>query len=120
SHIARNKYLGRHRTLLDAVVFEGLANTFAEEQWPMFDAPWTRYSEPELTPFLRILKKDGHSEKYSHDEWFFGQGKKPRWIGYKLGSYIVRFAKERNAGLTALKMVKLATKEIASLSKLNI
>jgi len=119
SHIARNKSLGRHRTLLDSVVFEGLANTFAEEQWPMFDAPWTQYSEPELTPFLRILKIDGQSEKYSHDEWFFGRGKKPRWIGYKLGSYIIRSAKARNAGLTALKMVKMETKEIATLTKLD-
>jgi uncharacterized protein YjaZ len=69
---------------------------------------------------LRILKKDGQSEKYSHDEWFFGRGKKPRWIGYKLGSYIVRSAKERNAGLTALKMVEMKTNEIANLSHLDI
>ena len=120
SHIARNKYVGRHKTLLDAVVFEGVANTFAEEQWPMFAPPWTQYSEQEMIPFLKILKKQGQSENYSHDEWFFGRGKKPRWIGYKLGSYIIRSAKERNEGLTALKVAKVDTKEIATLSKLDL
>ena len=120
NHIARNKHLGSKKDLLDAIVSEGLATVFAEEQWPAFEAPWGQYNEKELKPFLKVLRREKNNKSYSHDEWFFGRGNKPRWLGYKLGSYLIESAKNRNDGLTAMEMTTKKTGEIARLSKLEI
>ncbi len=44
----------------------------------------------------------------------------PRWLGYKLGNYIVHSAKEKNHNLTALRMTKKTASEIAKLSGIGI
>ncbi len=106
--------------MLDAIISEGLATVFAEEQWPAFEAPWGQYNEKELKPFLKVLRREKNNKSYSHDEWFFGRGNKPRWLGYKLGSYLIESAKNRNNGLTAMEMTTKKTGEIARLSKLEI
>ena len=72
NHIARNKHLGSKKDLLDAIISEGLATVFAEEQWPAFEAPWGQYNEKELKPFLKVLRREKNNKSYSHDEWFFG------------------------------------------------
>lgn len=121
NHLARLKFIGHiNRTLLDSIVSEGLANIFAEEMWPEFKAPWNEHAHEEIRPFIKLLKKEKNNKKYSHDEWFFGLGKKPRWIGYKLGSYIIQSAKKANPGLSAQDMTRLETNEIVKLSGLKI
>lgn len=120
NHIAREKYVGESKNLLEAIVAEGLADVFAEECWPKFKAPWSVYQQKNVRPFLKSLKSDKNSKKYSHNDWFFGTGKKPRWLGYKLGSYIVQSSKEKNHDLTALKMTKITAKNIVRLSGISI
>ena len=111
-HIGRDNYLGKSQTLFDSVIAEGLADVFAEEQWPNFHAPWNRYNIKTIKIWLKEFRKKGNSKKYSHDEWFFGAVNKPKWLGYKLGSYIIHSIKEKNRKLTALKMIKMPTRKI--------
>ncbi|MCZ6752194.1 MAG: DUF2268 domain-containing putative Zn-dependent protease [Acidobacteria bacterium] len=120
NHISRNKHFGSEKSLLDAIVSEGLATVFAEEQWLAFKAPWGQYNEKELKPFLKVLRREKNNKKFSRDEWLFGRGNKPKWLGYKLGSYLIERAKDRNEGLTALGMTTKKTEEIVRLSKLEI
>jgi len=114
-HISRKKYYGKSSTLFDAVISEGLADVFAKEKWLKFRAPWLNELK-DIKLFLRELKKHGNNNKYSHSEWFFGSGRKPKWLGYKLGNYIVHLAKEKTPKLNALKMAKFPTKTIIKLS----
>lgn len=121
NHLARLKFIGHiNKTLLDSIISEGLANVFAEEMWSEFKAPWGKHTYKEIKSFVEPLKKEKNKKKYSHDEWFFGSGEKPRWIGYKLGSYIIQSAKKVNPGLSAQDMTKLETKEVVKLSGLKI
>lgn len=120
NHIAREKYVGESKNLLEAIVTEGLADAFSEECWPTFKAPWSVYRQKKIQLFLKNLRSEKNSRKYSHGDWFFGTGKLPRWLGYKLGSYIVQSAKENNSNMTALKMTKMATNRIIKLSGIAI
>jgi uncharacterized protein YjaZ len=80
-------------TLLEALVFEGLADHFAMEvtgrQKP------TIYSNA-LTPeqkkiFLRRASEKWSEPTYNHNEWFYGSTPNaiPRWTGYTLGYDLV-------------------------------
>lgn len=120
NHIAREKYVGESKNLLEAIVAEGLADVFAEEYWPKFKAPWSVYQQTKIQPFLKNLRNEKNSRKYSHNDWFFGTGRYPRWLGYKLGSYIVQSAKEKNRNLTALKMTKMTANKVVKLSGISI
>ncbi len=111
-HICRDNYLGRSQMLSDAVIAEGLADAFAKEQWPVFNAPWNQYNIKTIKPWLKEFTKKGNSKKYSYDEWFFGAAGKPKWLGYKMGSYIIDSVKKQNPKLTALKMAKIPAKKI--------
>jgi len=120
NHIAREKYTGESENLLEAIISEGLADVFAEECWHKFKAPWGAYQQKKIQPFLKSLKNEKNDKKYSHGDWFFGTGKRPRWLGYKLGNYIVHSAKNNNPGLTVLKMTKMTASEIVKLSGISI
>lgn len=120
NHIAREKHVGESKNLLEAIVAEGLADVFAEEHWSKFKAPWSTYQQKKIKPFLKNLKNEKNSREYSHSDWFFGTGKYPRWLGYKLGSYIVQSAKEKNPNMAALKMTKMTVNKIVKLSGITI
>lgn len=120
NHITREKYVGESRNLLEAIITEGLADIFAEECWPAFKAPWSVFQQKKIKPFLKSLGGEKNNRKYSHNDWFFGIGKYPRWLGYKMGGYIVQSAKEKNRNLTALKMTKMTANKIVKLSGISI
>lgn len=120
NHIARERYVGASNNLLEAIIAEGLADVFAGEYWSKFKAPWSIYQQKKIQQFLKSLRSEKSSRKYSHNDWFFGTGKYPRWLGYKLGSYIVQSAKEKNRNLTALKMTKMTANKIMKLSGISI
>lgn len=80
-------------TLLEAMIFEGLADHFAMKvtgrQKP------TIYSDA-LTPeqkkiFLKKASEEWSKPTYNHNEWFYGSTPKiiPRWTGYTLGFDLV-------------------------------
>lgn len=122
NHAARWGTVGYGDTLLQAIVTEGLACVFEKEQWKEFVAPWAAFDEEEIARLMKILQgrdeaKDG---AYNHSEWFYGGGKLPRWIGYKLGAYIVGQFREKNSGLSWPEMVKLPAEGIIDKSGIRI
>lgn len=79
--------------LLEALVFEGLADHFAMEVTERQNP--TIYSNA-LTPeqkkiFMKKASKEWGLPTYNHNEWFYGSAPKaiPRWTGYTLGYELV-------------------------------
>lgn len=81
---------GYGRSLVEAIVSEGLADAYSEEAFPETPAlPWTQALEPgAICPWWR--RASGERAAYDHEEWFFGAGRPPRWAGYTLGYALVR------------------------------
>lgn len=122
NHVARWKYTGFGSTLLEVMVTEGLASVFAKEQWKSGKDPWSNYSKKEISNLLDIFKqrKKSNDAAYNHEEWFYGTGKLPRWIGYKIGSYIVKNFRKKHSSLDWEKIVKMNAEEIIGLSGTNL
>lgn len=120
NHISRWENTGYGSSLFDAIVTEGLATVFADEQWEKYKAPWNNYSKKEIVKLINLLKKrkKSNDKNYNHDEWFYGTGELPRWTGYKLGSYIIKSF--RNNNMEWKEILKLSTKEILKKSGINM
>lgn len=83
---------GRPFTLLDTMVYEGLADTFAQELYPHMRAPWTqlrRSDEP--IAWKRLRPRLGETDLGAIQAAMFGDGVRiPFWAGYALGYWIVQ------------------------------
>ncbi|WP_370294364.1 DUF2268 domain-containing protein [Rossellomorea marisflavi] len=117
-HCTRMKRLGKKEeeyTLLDSIVFEGLAENAVREYCGVeYVAPWTRkYSEGDLSewygewikPNLDLTRKDA-----LHDELLHGKGKYPDLLGYAAGYQIIRAFVEKN-GLNSVKAMGIPSSE---------
>ena len=122
NHVARWQRIGFGSTLLEVIVTEGLATVFAKEQWKSGKDPWSNYSKKEITNLLDIFKqrKKNNDATYNHEEWFYGAGKLPRFLGYKIGSYIVKIFRKKCNTLSWEKIVKMKASEIIKLSGVNL
>lgn len=122
NHASRWQNTGYGDSLLDAIVTEGLATVFAEEQWNNFKAPWCSFSKKESDNLLKIVRRrnKNNDKKYNHDEWFYGMGKLPRWTGYKLGSYIIQSLRKTNKSIMWKELSKMSTEEIVKKSGINL
>lgn len=90
-------------TLLEALIFEGLADHFAMEitgrQNPL---PWSRALTPEQKKvFLKKASAMWMEPAYDNNLWFFGSDpeKIPRWTGYTLGYDLVSDYLKRHPGI---------------------
>jgi uncharacterized protein YjaZ len=94
---------------LEAIISEGLASAFEKDRWSEFTAPWLKWQEKEIKNYLKIFKKKLNkiNSTYSHEEWFSGKGKLPKWIGYKLGTYIVESARNNFPKLSWYELNKM-------------
>ena len=119
SHIFRGHFNQYGRTLLQTVVSEGLAIVLEEENIPNLTVLYGIYSEKSILKYISTFKKKMHSKKFNYSEWFFGTGKYPNWLGYYIGAYIVRKAKENNPDLTADKLMSKPADYILKLSKMR-
>lgn len=90
-HARRGSSVGYGDTLGEALITEGLAQSFEELLYPNRKVIYAHYLKPKeihqawgkAQPLLK-------SKKYNHDEWFFGKGKLKRWTGYSLGYAVVQ------------------------------
>lgn len=116
NHVARWRKPGYGNSLIDVIISEGLAIIFAEENWNLFKAPWSEYSQREINKFLELFNRRDKKKdlKYNHAEWFFGKGK-PNWLGYKLGSFIIRNVKSKNPDVESLALVHMDSRNIIRL-----
>ena len=122
NHIARWRTVGYGKTLLEAIVTEGLASAFEKDQWKKFTAPWTRSNKAEISNFLKIMKNRDKKKdsEYNHAEWFFGKGKLPRWIGYKLGAHIIESMRGNFPKLSWRQLMAMKASEIIKKSEVKI
>lgn len=103
-HARRMIKVGFGQSLLEVVISEGLATVFAEEMFGKFKAPWGKYSKSEIEQLIKIFDINKLDKKINYEEWFLGHGK-PHWLGYKVGTYIIRELKKKNRELSCDKMV---------------
>lgn len=96
-HCTRMGTVGYGKTLLDALITEGLADHFDTEINNTKPKPWSvALSEKDQVKWLQKAKKIWNRTEYDHNLWFYGQGGEvPRWAGYSLGFNLVKLHLER-------------------------
>jgi uncharacterized protein YjaZ len=90
---------GYGSTLLDTIVSEGLADTFATSLYPDALHPQTHALSARQEHRLWMRARQHLYELLwgaRHDHWMFGGGGFPRWTGYTLGSDLVAAAHHRH------------------------
>ncbi|MBU6388586.1 hypothetical protein KGQ72_01790 [Patescibacteria group bacterium] len=83
---------GYGKTLLEALISEGLADHFDIEVNGGEPKLWSvAISSVELARLLDKAKSEFGNDSYDHAAWFFGSKEKdiPRWAGYSLGFSLV-------------------------------
>jgi hypothetical protein len=85
---------GYGTTLGEALVSEGLADTFSVDAYPKTPpVPWDEALQPnELDRLAAIGRANAATidTREVHSQWFFGAGDLPRWAGYTIGASWVR------------------------------
>ena len=122
NHAARWRSVYYGTNLFEAIISEGLACVFGKEQWLAFTAPWTTYSDKEIANLLDMIQKRDKSLDgiYNHAEWFHGKGKLPRWIGYKLGAYIIEVVRKNFPKIGWEELTEMKAKDIIKTSGIKI
>lgn len=98
-HALRWKGPGYGKTLLEALITEGLADHFDMEVNNAPPHAWNKvFSSENIQKYLNLAKKEFNKENYNHSDWFFGSKKKniPRWTGYSLGFCLVEEYLKKN------------------------
>ncbi len=95
-------------TLLEAMIFEGLADHFAiEATGRNKPSPWSYALTPEQKNiFLNKVSAEWKQPTYDNDLWFFGSKPDviPRWTGYTLGYDLVAKYLQANPETSASKL----------------
>jgi uncharacterized protein YjaZ len=106
-HAARFRGAGYGRTLLEAMVSEGMADHFAIELLGAVVPPWSdALAANETDAWLAQARPLFNSAAYGHERWFFGTTPEiPRWAGYTLGYRPIDRYKQSHPGATAVTLV---------------
>lgn len=105
-HTVRWRSPGPYGTLLDALVFEGMADVFAVESLGADLQPWSDALSPtEIDRYLEEARPELDNPAFDFNEWFLGSRDLPRWTGYSLGFYLVESYLARNPGRSAADLV---------------
>jgi len=107
------------RTLLDDIVFEGKADSYAHLFYPNIHCPWDSAlsHEDEPTLWSKIKPELDNSDMSLYRKVMFGSaGDYPVWGGYKLGYKIVQAALKNHPELTPEEWTNLDSKKILEMS----
>lgn len=88
-HAARWGGIGYGDTLGAAILSEGLAGHFVLEMFSGDPEPWEMMDCVTLHSHFSHMLKNWDEKYYNHNDWFYGTGKLPRWLGYSLGFKLV-------------------------------
>ena len=94
----------KYRTLLDALVFEGLADQFDVEINKTKPPVWAvAVKGKALEKLTARARKEFNNNNYNHADWFYGsKGRNiPRWAGYSIGFKLVGDYLEKNNKLAS-------------------
>ena len=122
-HIKRWHTTGFGSKFLEELVSEGLACAFEMEQFEHDIKPLFVASESEIDKLFKIVasNSDRIKNRYSYYDWFTtGDKEIPRWLGYKLGYYIVGEALKYNPTLKVNDLMGLPAKQVIKMSKIKI
>lgn len=121
NHIARWQSVGYGTSLLEATVSEGLATSYEKQVCGSYPIKHGDYSNiEELLQFYRERNTE-EDERYNHGEWFFGKNEKyPKWLGYRVGTYIVEEVLKNNPSFLLTEITKMPAAKILALSNVKL
>jgi len=105
-------------TLLETLIFEGLAENFREEVIGGKPSPWSQaLSKKQCELALLSLKHSMYSRKHSlYRNVFFGGKKYKRWTGYSIGYRIVKSFRKTCPSKSWEEIMKMESKAIFAMS----
>lgn len=121
NHIARWQGPGYGWGLLEATISEGLATVYERSKTAPYVIPHSDYSDIEnLLSFYH--RRNKHEDlSYNHNVWFFGFDPKfPKFLGYKVGTYVVDEALKNSKGTSIVELTQKTAKEILRISNLEL
>ena len=105
-HTVRWRSPGPYGTLLDAFVFEGMADHFVVQLLGAEIPPWSEVlSQEDIDRYLRQAEPELDNAGFDFNAWFFGTRELPRWTGYSLGYFLVGEYLARHPGQSAASLV---------------
>lgn len=108
-------------TLLDSVLIEGKADTFARIIYPDIHTPWSDFStrENEIQTWKVLQQNASSTDSLVKDSFFLGDGVKglPKWANYKIGNKVMDNFIERNPDVSIADWTNLPSNEILEKSK---
>lgn len=125
-HHAARGYAGflpmeKHHVLMNSILSEGLANVFAQEQ---YSSPYvkkvTMYHVKQVRKWIPRLRKIKWQKEFYDPSWLQGGRGKPKRIGYKIGTYILRAVKNRHPRLNAVKLAHTNARKILKYSGVGL
>ncbi len=121
NHILRWQSVGYGSSLLEATISEGVATSYEKSVCSQYEIKHADYSNiSELLKYYLERNKE-EDENYDHAGWFFGKGNKyPKWLGYRVGSYVVDQAMKNNPNMSYAELTKVSAEEIIALSNVQI
>lgn len=109
-HCMRWRNPGYGKTLLEALVSEGLADHFDLEVNGGNPQPWcTALHGKEVATFFKRAEREYNAKNHNHRAWFFGTDSIPRWAGYTLGYQLVGAYLKEHPDQTASSLVTSST-----------
>jgi hypothetical protein len=122
-HIKRWHTTGFGSKFHEELVSEGLACAFEVEQFEHDIKPLFFASDSEIKKLLGIVHKntDKIKNSYSYYDWFTtGTKDIPRWLGYKLGYYIISNVLKNNSNLRVTDLMDMPAKKLIKMSRVEI
>lgn len=117
SHVVRKSvHQDLYETLLESLVTEGIAS-YIEKKVFGKNVPYIKRIRNERE-YWQKARKDMNKKTYNHAEWFFGRGKLPRWIGYRLGYLLVDSFMKRRKNLSFAQLARTESRKVARESQL--
>ncbi len=123
AHVRRWETTGFGSTFIEELISEGLACMFEVEQCEHDIMPLFFASEKEIEKLLTLVRahKKDLAKNYNYTEWFTKGSKEiPKWLGYKVGYYILTEVKRLHPAHSVPTLIALPAKDILRLSNVKL
>ena len=116
-----NRNPGTTLDLVDYLIFEGRADTFAHSLYPNVIAPWTvaLTAEQEVEQWQAMEQNLGTTSLPIQRRFMFGSAEVPRWTGYTIGFQIVQAYLEKHPAATVDEWTELDAHDLLEASDYN-